>query len=178
VYVTIGRDPTHGVGHGALTCIDATQTPGAASAGPKIWTRTGMRDIPGDITRTAIVWQYTDLKRSTSMPAVADGLVYVIDFEGDLHCLDAETGKVQWVHPTGRITMGSPLVADGKVYVGNQRRRLHILAAGREKKVLGEFRMTNGIDSTPVAANGTLFVATERYLYAVQKGATPVGGGR
>jgi len=177
VYVTIGRDPTHGRGHGALTCIDATRMPTPGKTGSRIWAQSGFTTIPNDITSTAVVWQYTNMKRSTAMPAVAGGLVYAIDFNGDLHCLDADTGKAQWVHETGRITLGSPLVADGKIYVGNERRRLYILAASREKKVLAEIRFRDAIDSTPVAANGTLYIATARYLYAIQEGATPVGAG-
>ena len=65
-------------------------------------------------------------------------------------------------------TWGSPLVADGKVYVGTKR-RFYTFAAGRELKVLATIPFGSAINSTPVAANGVLYVASQRYLWAVCK---------
>ncbi|MBD3293293.1 MAG: PQQ-binding-like beta-propeller repeat protein, partial [Armatimonadia bacterium] len=64
VYVTIGQDPAHGLGNGALTCIDATGT--------------------GDISESGVLWRYTNINRSLSTVSVADGLVYVADLPGTL----------------------------------------------------------------------------------------------
>ena len=69
LYVALGRDPEHGRGRGALHCIDATGT--------------------GDITRSGRVWMYQGLDRTLSTASVADGLVYLSDVAGRLHCVDA-----------------------------------------------------------------------------------------
>ncbi len=74
VYVAIGRDPAHGRGRGALHCIDPRGS--------------------GDITATGKVWTYQGLDRTLSTVSVADGLLYVSDVGGRLHCLDAATGKL------------------------------------------------------------------------------------
>jgi hypothetical protein len=42
-----------------------------------------------------------------------------------------------------------------------------ILSAGKELQVLSDVRMRNAIHSTATAANGVLYVATDRHLYAV-----------
>ena len=80
---------------------------------------------------------------------------------------DAESGEVQWVHPIDRPVWGSPLAADGKVYLGTGRETLWVFRAGRELEVLERIRMHDAIHTTPTAANGTLFIATGRHLYAV-----------
>ncbi|MFC4550161.1 MULTISPECIES: PQQ-binding-like beta-propeller repeat protein [Halorussus] len=52
---------------------------------------------------------------------VADGVAYVVDFEGVLRAFDAESGEVKWKHaPTGYEGPMSyrPVVADGTVYYG------------------------------------------------------------
>ena len=116
VYVAIGRDPAHGRGRGALHCIDATGH--------------------GDITR-----QRTPLDLPGPGPHAlhglrADGLVYLSDVGGRLHCLDAETGKCYWVHDAKCETWGSTLVADGKVYMPTSK-GLWVLAAGKELRRSG-----------------------------------------
>ena len=65
----------------------------------------------------------------------------------------------------------SPLVADGKVYLGTRSGSYYIFAASREKKVLATLELGDPISATTTAANGLLYVATMRNLYAVQKGA-------
>ena len=127
----------------------------------------------GNITDTAILWSYPLERHAMSTPAVHDGLVYVADCGRKIHCVDAQTGNAVWVHEAQGDIWASPLVADGKVYIGTRRGELIILAAGREKKVLATVEMDSPIHPSPVAANGVLYVATMRYLYAISQSATP-----
>ena len=87
---------------------------------------------------------------------------------GRLHCLDAETGRCYWIHDTKAEVWGSPLVADGKVYLGTKK---GLLRAGRRPrtKVLSEIRLGSPVYCTPIAANGVLYVASQRYLWAVAR---------
>jgi len=152
VYAAIGQDPVHGRGRGLLHCIDASKT--------------------GDITETGRLWTYDAIERSMSSVAVAGGLLYVPDLSGKVHCLDVATGKPVWVYETGGETWGTPLVADGKVFLGTKKHFV-ILAAGREPRELAKIILGAPSYNTPVAANGVLYVASERYLWAVQKDAKP-----
>jgi len=146
VYIALGQDPAHGRGRGMLHCIDATKT--------------------GDVTETGCLWRYDGIERSLSTVAIAAGLLYVPDLSGKLHCLDAETGKLHWVYDTGSETWGGPLVADGKLFLGTKR-NFFVLAAGTEPKLLSTIRLGSPAYSTPVAANGVLYVTSQRYLWAV-----------
>jgi outer membrane protein assembly factor BamB len=152
VYVAVGQDPIHGRGHGMLQCIDATGH--------------------GDISATGRVWSYDKLDRSLSTVSIADGLLYIADRPGVVHCLDAATGRSYWTYDTHTEIWDSTLVADGKVYVGS-RKGLWILAAGREAKCLGLVRLGSQVWSSPVAANGVLYVASQKYLWAVQEPLRP-----
>ena len=147
IYVGIGQDPVHGPGRGALSCI--------ALDGDR-----------GDVTATNRVWQYLGIGRSLSTVSVVDGLVYAAEHAGKVHCLDAKTGNLIWVHDTRDEIWSSTFVVDGKVFIGT-RKGLTILRAGREREHVADIRLGTPVWSVPTAANGTLFVASQKNLWAV-----------
>jgi outer membrane protein assembly factor BamB len=158
IYVAVGQDPEHGEGVGNLVCIDATKT--------------------GDVTKTGILWQYKKIHRSISTVSIdpETGLLFVGDFSGFVHCLDAEKGTAYWVHDMKAHMWGSTLLADGKVYVGDEDGDLVVLAASKEKSILSRMsldgREQDGpnlgapVYSTPVVANGVIYIASNTHLYA------------
>ncbi len=148
VFVAIGRDPEHGRGRGALWCIDASRQ--------------------GDVTESGKIWCYQGLDRSLCPVSIADGLLYVADVAGRLHCLDADSGRCLWIHETESAVWGSTLVADGKVYLPTSK-FLWILAAGKEKQVFARISLGSSLWASPVAANGILYVASKNFLWAVKK---------
>jgi len=147
IYLAITQDPFHRQRFGWLTCLDATGT--------------------GDVTRSGLIWSYEEIGTCVSTVSISDGLLFVADHDGRLHCLDAETGRPHWVHPIGGPVWGSTLVADGKLYVGTMRRFFWVLAADKELKVINRISLPDPILSSPAAANGTLYLATFQELYAV-----------
>ena len=125
----------------------------------------------GDITQSGRVWHYDKIRRSISTAAIADGIVYQPDFSGFLHALDAKTGQPLWVHDMFAAVWGSPmLTADGRLYLGDEDGDVVIMQAGREKKVLAEINMGSSVYSTPVPANGALFIANRNQLFALKVG--------
>jgi outer membrane protein assembly factor BamB len=147
IFMSVGQDPDSGNGIGHTYCIDPTKR--------------------GDITESGRVWQYDNIGRSISTAAVADGLVYIPDFKGVLHCLDAKTGKPMWTYDMKAPVWGSPMAADGKVYLGDQDGDVAVLKAGSELNKISEIDMGNTVYSTPVPANGVLYIMTPTDLYAV-----------
>jgi outer membrane protein assembly factor BamB len=147
VYIGNGQDPEHGEGVGHFYAIDPTKR--------------------GDITQTGRVWQFDKTRRSISTAAIADGIVYVSDFSGYLHCLDAKTGQLYWTHDLLAAVWASPLVVDGKVYLADEDGDVLILQHGKEKKVLAEMNMGSAVYGTVVPAHGTLFLNNRSQLFAI-----------
>jgi outer membrane protein assembly factor BamB len=157
VYIANGQDPEHGEGVGHMYAIDGTKR--------------------GDITETGRIWHYTGIRRSISTAAVRDGIVYMADFSGFLHALDAKTGQMIWKHDMLSAMWGSTLLADGKIYLGDEDGDVVVMAAGKEKKLVAEMNMESSVYSTPVPANGVLYIATRNKLYAIAETSTAAAGG-
>lgn len=121
-------------------------------------------------TQPTLLWSYPLVRHTFCTPAVHQGLVYAADCSQNLHCVDAATGQNVWTHSLNGETWASPFVADGRVYIGTRRGWFHVLATGREKKVLHEVNLGSPISSTVVAANRTLYIATMSHLYAAALG--------
>jgi len=127
----------------------------------------------GDVTQSGLRWSHPVGRHIMSTPAVADGLVYVADSMHVLHCLDAATGATVWTQELKGEVWASALVADGKVYIGTRRGDHWVLAAGREKKVLNQIDLDGPVSATAIAANGSLYFATMKTLYAVAPDRAP-----
>lgn len=165
VYVAVGQDPEHGEGVGNLSCIDATKM--------------------GDVTKTAKIWSYDKIHRSLSTVSIDPdtGLLYVGDFSGFVHCFDAETGKLYWTYDMKAHMWGSTLVADGKVYCGDEDGDLVVFKADKgtpkpadkrkpgepenEPTVISKTNLGAAIYSTPIVANGNIFVGSQTHLYCL-----------
>ena len=109
------------------------------------------------------------MHRSLGMPVIADGLLVIGDFSGLVHCLDAKTGRVHWVHDVLSAIWGSPLAADGKVYLGNQDGDVLVFELSPKLNLLAKNAMGDPVYGTPFAAGNVLYVATASRLFALGK---------
>ena len=149
IYLTGGGDIWWGKKVAWMKCIDATKK--------------------GDITGSGEIWSYPLEQHSVSTPAISDGLIYVTDCGKNLHCVDAENGKPWWKHKLQMDSWSSALAADKKVYVGSRGGDFRILDEGKKLNVRDSVKLDGPIHSTPVAANGVLYISTINRLYAIKE---------
>ncbi len=62
----------------------------------------------------------------------------------------------------------SPLIVDGKVYIGNEDGDIVIFKFSPQKEVLNKINMGSSVYSTPIVANGTLFISNRNQLFAIR----------
>ena len=151
VYIANGQDPEHGEGMGHAYAIDATKR--------------------GDITVSGRLWHFDKIRRSISTAAIKDGLIYLADFSGFLHCLDVKTGKPYWTHDLFAAVWGSPMLIGDKVYIGDEDGDVVVVEHSKTLKIVSETNMGSSVYATPVPANGALFIMNRNQLYALAEGA-------
>jgi len=143
----MGQDPTHGNGPSLIYAIDPNGQ--------------------GDVTRSKLLWTSREVGRVVGTPIVKDGLLYVGDLGGTVHCLDAATGVQVWKHETNAAIWGSLLLAADRLYVGNVDGFMTVLRAGRRKELLAQIEMDAPLYSRPALIGDALYLATGQRLYLI-----------
>jgi outer membrane protein assembly factor BamB len=196
VYLAVGQDPEHGEGPGHLWCIDPTKR-GDVSSELAFNVKDLSKPIPhkrlqavdatqGEVARpnpnSAVVWHYADfdqngngktefeetMHRTCGSVVIKDDLLYLSDFSGLFHCLNAIDGKPYWTHDLFAATWGSALIVDGKVFIGDEEGKVTVFKLQPEKEILAENNMGNSVYSTPVVANDILYIANKTHLFAIE----------
>jgi outer membrane protein assembly factor BamB len=215
VYIANGQAPEHGDGDGHLWCIDPTKR-GDISAELAVKIKNNKQEpllprrhqaVNEDINErvipnpnSAVIWHFDHIDvdmdgkrdlaetmhRTMSSPAIKNDLLFIPDFAGLMHCLDAKTGRVHWTYDLFAACWGSPLIVDDKVYIGDEDGEVTIFQLSSDPKrsfkdapsksfphffseARREIVMPNSIYTTPVVANGTLYISTKSHLFAIEK---------
>lgn len=147
VFIAMGQSPGHG---NAPSFIHAINPNGR-----------------GDVTKSGLVWTSRDVGRVVGTPIVKDGLLYVGDVGGTIHCLDAATGAHLWKHETHDAIWGSLLMVGDRLYVGNDGGLMTVLRAGRRKELLAQIEMNAPIYTRPAVIGDALYLATANRLYLI-----------
>ncbi|WP_286765003.1 MULTISPECIES: PQQ-binding-like beta-propeller repeat protein [Rhodopirellula] len=204
VYIAVGQDPEHGEGEGHLWCIDPTKR-GDVSPQLAVKMEGDSREpiehkriqavepekgeTAVDNPNSAVVWHYSladqnddgeidfeeEMHRSCGTVAIKDDVLYIADFSGLVHCLDAKgnddgTPIVHFTYDMFAQSWGSPLIADDKVYIGDEDGDVCVFEFGAENnEPIEEINMGTSVYSTPVAADETIFISTKDKLFAIGK---------
>ncbi len=147
VFIAMGLDPFHGNGPSLIHAIRCNGQ--------------------GEVTRSSLVWTSHEVGRVVGTPIVNDGLLYVGDLGGTVHCLDAATGARIWKHETNGAIWGCLLLAGERLYVGNVEGDMTVLRAGRQKEILAHIEMDAPLYSRPALAGDALYLATAHRLYLI-----------
>lgn len=104
-------------------------------------------------------WETFDVKRTQCTASVKDGLVFIADMAGFLHCLDADTGESIWQEELGKkVILKSQMIADGKVYVA-EGRTMFVFEESRSKTKISESKLDKE-PSTINAVDGIVVFST------------------
>ena len=147
VFVAMGQSPGHGNGPSFIHAISPNGQ--------------------GDVTRSRLLWTSREVGRVAGTPIEKDGLLYVGDVGGTIHCLDAATGAHVWKHETNGAIWGCLLLAGDRLYVGNEEGTMTVLRAGRRKELLAQIEMDAPLYSRPALIGDALYLATAHRLYLI-----------
>ena len=140
-----------------------------------------------DNPNSAVMWHYSSvdkngdeqidfeeqMHRTIGSVVIKDDRLYIADLSGLFHCLapkgDGEgSPKVFWTYDMLAQSWGSPLIVDDRVFMGDEDGEVAIFAHPSEDGApIAEINMGTSVYSTPVVANGVLYISTKDRLFAI-----------
>lgn len=124
-------------------------------------------DGTGDVTKSHVAWNLKKGAPLTPSPLLVGDELYLVSDLGIASCLNARTGKVHWQERIGGAHSASPLHADGKVYCQSEEGVGTVLKAGKKFEVLARNNLGERTLASYAAADGVLFIRTEKHLYRI-----------
>ncbi len=125
-------------------------------------------DGTGDLTETNVAWTLKKGAPHTPSPLLVGDELYLVSDGGIATCVDARTGTEHWQKRLGGAFSASPLYADGKIYFQSEDGTTTVVAAGTTFKQLGRNALGERSLASFAAADGALFVRTDKNLYRIQ----------
>ncbi|MBK9388167.1 MAG: PQQ-binding-like beta-propeller repeat protein [Planctomycetes bacterium] len=139
---------------------------GQAGAALRLDRRGDLKSLPD-----GIAWTFARGTPYVPSPLLAEGRLYFLaGNSGLLTCLDAKTGAVQLDRERLELASvyASPLFAGGRLYVVGRDGTTIVLRHGEKLEVLAVNALADGIDASPVAIGKTLYLRSDRQLYALR----------
>jgi outer membrane protein assembly factor BamB len=123
----------------------------------------------GDITTSHLAWKATRSLPYVCSPVYHRGRLYTLKNGGLASCYDAKTGKA--FYQDERLDAGgdyyaSLVAAGGRIYAASQKGVVVVLETGDSLKILARNDLGEQVMATPAVIGDTLYVRTERQLYA------------
>jgi outer membrane protein assembly factor BamB len=126
--------------------------------------------MSGDITESHTVWDKDKRNASEACPVLIGSTYYQITRGGILSAIDAKTGKDLWEDRLQGRFLPSPIALGDKLLICNDPGQCYLVRASPEKfELLATHALPELITSSPVVADGALFIRSAGALYKIAK---------
>lgn len=124
----------------------------------------------GDVTESHMAWKLERGAPLNPSPLLLGQALYIVSDNGIAQCLDARTGEPHWQKRLGGNFTASPLLADGRIYLLDEQGKAFVLEPSLEEyKELAVNTLPGRTLASIAAADGALFLRTDKSLYRIQK---------
>jgi outer membrane protein assembly factor BamB len=131
-------------------------------------------DSMGDVTMSdKLAWRYDKGTPYVPSPILVDGRLYFTKaLTQVLTVLDVKTGKpivsAERIPGAGSF-YASPVYAAGRLYFSDLSGTTVVMKAGDHPEVLATNKLNEPINASPVVVGKTLFLRTDKFLYAIEE---------
>jgi outer membrane protein assembly factor BamB len=124
-------------------------------------------DGQGDIAEKNILWRIKTPVLQLLTPVIKDGLIYTIDSENNLMCIDSETGNTFYSDKVKSKYNSSPVYAAGNIYFCSTQGEIMVIREGIKHDVVAVNELDGEIWSTPAILRNSILIRTSKFLYRI-----------
>jgi len=121
----------------------------------------------GDITGSNIKWIMKTPILQLLTPVVKNGLIYTIDNESTLQCIDSKSGDIIYSEKLDGKYYASPVYADGKIYFFSTKGEILVINEGSKLQIITRNKLEGQIWATPAFIRDNILIRTSEYLYRI-----------
>ena len=124
----------------------------------------------GDITGTHVEWKETKRMPPRASPIIIKGLLFVVDRNGYISCIEAKTGKSIWQKRVKGRFSASPILANNLIYFFNEDTVCTIIKPTRQLEIVAENKLSDDkLMATPAFDENSIYIRTEKNLTRIVK---------
>ena len=124
----------------------------------------------GDITETHVEWKETKRMPPRASPIIIKGLLFVVDRNGYISCIEAKSGKSIWQKRMKGRFSASPILANNLIYFFNEDTVCTIIKPTRELEIVAENKLSDDkLMATPAFDENSIYIRTEKKLTRIVK---------
>ncbi len=134
---------------------------------PELW---AIRpDGNGDITNSHIVWKSSKRMPPRASPLIVGELLFVVDRNGYISCIEAKTGKIFWQERMKGSFSASPIHSNDLIYFFNEDTVCTIIKPARKLEIVATNKVANEqLMATPAIDNDSIYIRTTNNLYKIK----------
>lgn len=127
----------------------------------------------GDVTETHIVWEQRKGVPALASPLYVRPYLYTITRDNILHCIEAATGKIVWLHRLEGIHWASPISADGRIYVLSEEGVTLVLRPGPKYDEIARNPIGETCFASMAVSQGHFYIRSAQHLYCIGPAPAP-----
>ncbi len=125
-------------------------------------------DGQGDIGSRNVAWKRKIPVLQLLTPLLKGGLIYMVDTQNNLLCLDAKTGLIVYTQKMKSKHYASPVFANGLIYFISGKGEATVLKEGRKFEIVAENKLPGEVFATPAILRNQILLRTDKSLYCIQ----------
>jgi outer membrane protein assembly factor BamB len=123
-------------------------------------------DGNGDVSLSHIAWRSTEGAYYVPSPITVGDYLITTMTNGQVHCIEAATGKILWKEGLGR-QYASAVLANGLVYMPNDDGIITVLKPGPVFEPIVKNAIGETMFASPAISNGKIYLRGAKHLFCI-----------
>jgi len=123
-------------------------------------------DGHGNVTDTHIAWQSKDGAYYVPSPICVENYLLTTMTNGQVHCIEAATGKILWKENLGK-QYPSAVLANGLVYMPNDEGTITVIKPSSVFEYVAKNTIGESMKASPAISNGRIYLRGVKHLFCI-----------